>query len=168
MEHGTKTWVDGGKTHNNVEEITLTLTRTSSKEGSKPETVAVKPTWDGNTYTFSGLDRYDAEGYEYTYKVTEIQVDGYEVPVYDTKNPNNITNTITDPEDVIVSGTKTWVDGGKEHNNATDVKLILTRISAKEGSEPETVSANKNKCKRRFRTRNSICDTNMGWKYIYI
>ncbi|MBR6027839.1 MAG: Cna B-type domain-containing protein, partial [Clostridia bacterium] len=68
---GTKTWIDGGRTHDNATEITLTLTRTAN---GKTETVEATPTWNGNTYTYTGLDKYDDDGYEYTYTVTEVQI----------------------------------------------------------------------------------------------
>lgn len=69
--------VDGGKEHDNASEITLTLTRISAKEGAEEETVDATPTWDGDTYTFSDLDQYDEEGYEYTYSVSEAPIEGY-------------------------------------------------------------------------------------------
>ena len=135
---GTKTWVDGGKTHINSEEIALTLTRTSAKVGSAEETVEVTPAWNGNIYTFSNLAKYDAEGYLYTYKVSEAQIRGYDT----TTSGNNFTNTMSEINDKIeISGTKTWVDGGKTHNNAGEITLVLTRISTKPGSVEETVEA---------------------------
>ena len=135
---GTKTWVDGGKTHINSEEIALTLTRISAKAGSVEETVEATPTWNGNTYTFNGLSKYDTEGYLYTYKVSEAQIRGYDT----TTSGNNFTNTMSEINDKIeISGTKTWVDGGKTHNNAGEITLVLTRISTKPGSVEETVEA---------------------------
>ncbi|MED9822360.1 MAG: Cna B-type domain-containing protein, partial [Christensenellales bacterium] len=133
---GTKTWVDGGQTHDNATELTLTLTRTSAKQGAKPETVAVVPAWEGNTYTFTNLEQYDAEGYAYTYDVTEAPVEGYTT----TQDGYNFTNTIIDPNNVTVSGTKTWVDGGQTHDNADELTLTLTRTSAKQGAKVETVA----------------------------
>ena len=132
---GTKTWIDGGRTHDNAAEIVLTLRRTAN---GLTTTVEATPDWEGNTYTFSGLDRYDENGYSYSYSVTETQVSGYDAP---EQSGNNITNRIHDPKNVTVSGTKTWVDGGRTHDNAQEIELTLTRISAKEGSEPETVDA---------------------------
>ena len=135
---GTKTWVDGGKQHNNATEITLVLTRTSAKPGSVEETVEVTPTWDGNTYTFNGLSKYDAKGYLYTYKVSEVQIKGYDT----TTSGNNFTNTMSNISETInVTGTKTWVDGGKTHTNAKEITLVLTRTSTKPGSVEETVVA---------------------------
>ncbi len=135
---GTKTWVDGGKQHNNATEITLVLTRTSAKAGSVEETIEVTPTWDGNTYTFNGLSKYDAKGYLYTYKVSEVQIKGYDT----TTSGNNFTNTMSNISETInVTGTKTWVDGGKTHTNAKEITLVLTRTSTKPGSVEETVVA---------------------------
>ncbi len=123
---GKKTWVDGGRDHDNADQIKLTLTRTSAKPGSIAETVNVKPVWSGNTYKYSGLDKYDDEGYEYTYEVTEETVEGYDEP---EQNGNDFTNPIHDPEDVEISGTKTWIDGGKDHDNASEITLTLTRTA---------------------------------------
>ncbi|MBR5995018.1 MAG: Cna B-type domain-containing protein [Eubacteriaceae bacterium] len=77
---GTKTWVDGGKEHDNAKEITLTLKRKSAKEGAQEETVEATPTWEGSTYTFSELPKYeivDGELYEYTCTVSEEAIEGY-------------------------------------------------------------------------------------------
>ena len=79
---GTKTWEGdpAGTEHNNAEEVQLTLKRTSTKDGSSEETVTVgenQPTWQDGTYTFTDLDKYDSEGYEYEYTVSEAPVSGY-------------------------------------------------------------------------------------------
>ena len=120
---GTKTWVDGNRNHNNASEVILTLTRTAN---GTTETVEATPEWSSNTYTYSGLDRYDANGNEYTYTVSEAQVSGYAAPEYDTNNPYNITNRITQGT-VEVSGTKTWIDGNVAHVSANEVSLTLAR-----------------------------------------
>ena len=133
---GTKTWVDGGKLHDNAKEIILALTRTSTKPGSVEETVVATPTWDGNTYTFSNLAKYDTEGYLYTYKVVEDAIDGYTT----VQDGRNFINTISDiNEKINVIGTKTWIDGGREHDNTTEITLVLTRTSTKPGSVEEIV-----------------------------
>ena len=118
---GKKTWIDGGKTHDNPSEITLTLERTAH---GVTETVDAAPVWSKDTYTYSGLDKYDDDGYEYTYTVTETQVEGYDAP---EMSGYNITNRLHDPEDVTVSGKKTWIDGGKTHDNPSEITLTLTR-----------------------------------------
>ncbi|QTE68143.1 Cna B-type domain-containing protein [Clostridiales bacterium] len=132
---GTKTWIDGGKDHDNNKDVTLTLKRTSKKAGSTEETVSdATISWNGDTYTYSDLQQYDAEGYEYEYSVEEAAIDGYKT----VKDDYNFTNTITGTTSV--SGTKTWIDGGKDHDNNKDVTLTLKRTSSKAGSEEETVS----------------------------
>ncbi|MDO4459911.1 MAG: Cna B-type domain-containing protein, partial [Clostridia bacterium] len=132
---GTKTWVDGNRTHTNKDEIVLTLIRVSAKAGSNPETVSAEVTWNGNTYTFANLAKYDAEGYEYTYSVSESEIEGYTT----AQNGYDFTNTITGTTSV--SGTKTWVDGNRTHTNKDEIVLTLTRKSAKKNAEVETVTA---------------------------
>ena len=115
---GEKTWIDGGKTHDNPSEITLTLERTAH---GVTETVEAAPVWSGDTYTYSGLEKYDADGYEYTYTVTEAKVTGYDAP---EMSGYDITNRIHDPENIEISGKKKWIDGGKTHDNA-DRKSVV-------------------------------------------
>ena len=117
---GTKTWVDGGKEHDNAKEIRLTLKRTSAKAGSEAETVEAEPVWTDDTYKFSGLDQYDDEGYEYTYAVEEAPVEGY-----DTKQDgNNFTNTQSLTE---VTVKKVWDDAENQDGKrpaSLKVKLL--------------------------------------------
>ena len=128
---GTKTWIDGGQSHTNASEITLKLLRKVKESNDDPVEVAgVTPTWDGSTYTFSNLDKYDTSGKEYEYSVTEAAITGYTT----TQDGYNFTNTKT----TTVTGTKTWNDGGKIHNNDSDITLTLKR-SADNGRE-ETVT----------------------------
>ena len=62
----------------------------SAKAGSTAETLKATPTWTENTYKFSELDKYDAEGYEYTYTVEEAEIYGYETAI----EGFDITNTL--------------------------------------------------------------------------
>ena len=134
--NGEKIWVDGGKSHDNSTEVQLTLTRRTVETGTE-ETVAAVPSWNDGAYAYTGLDKTDAAGNPYTYTVTETPVEGYDT----TQDGYNITNTITEINRTTeITGTKTWVDGGKTHENENEVQLILTRISAKASSEAETVN----------------------------
>ena len=78
---GTKTWVSAGYS-GNLPSVTITL----SANGSVTQKT---PSWTGNTYTFSDLDQYDANGELINYTVAETgvfgttNVDGKFV-VYDT------------------------------------------------------------------------------------
>ena len=102
---GSKTWVDGGKTHDNANEITLKLYRSSQSE-AKAEVTNAEVSWNGGTYTYSGLAKYDSQGYEYSYSVEEKVVDGYTTS-YAEDNANNIINTIAQ-ETITISGAKIW------------------------------------------------------------
>ena len=142
---GSKSLDDAGSGHNNASEVSLTLYRKSKKEGSTAETVTVAApivlTWTGDNYKYSTLPKYDKEGYEYTYWVTEAQVEGFEEPEYDngegkTKEKaldhGQIINRKTGETDL--TGTKTWNDGGNAHVSETEITLALHRQSAKGGA----------------------------------
>ena len=132
---GTKTWVDGGRAHNNGQEITLALTRTIKPvtEDSVWETVTgVEPTWAGKTYTFSSLDRYqdvnDLETeYEYRVEETDVNVteeegEGTQAIVYISEAEGyDFTNT----EVTSIEATKTWKKG-EDSVNATITNASVT------------------------------------------
>ncbi|MBQ3508417.1 MAG: Cna B-type domain-containing protein [Peptococcaceae bacterium] len=121
---GTKTWHDGGKLHNNANEVTLILER--NVNGGVYETVTVNPYWSGNNYRYVNLPMYDGEGNLYNYLVTESAIAGYK----SVKDGNNFINT----ELIDISGTKTWIETEEDknivHDNATEIVLTLSRTSA--------------------------------------
>ena len=98
---GTKTWVDPeGTLHS---DITIILLRDGTPTG---DTIIL--TNGTTTYSFGNLDKYDlTDGHEYKYTVQELDVTklGYTSKL----NGNNFTNTITEKNDVNVSGTKIWI-----------------------------------------------------------
>ena len=107
---GTKTWND----NNNQDgkrptSITVNLLKNGTKVDSKTVTPDVSGAW---TYSFSSLDKYNADGTEITYSVSEDSVDGYTSTVTGT----NITNSYT-PETTVVKVTKAWV--GPKTNSVT-------------------------------------------------
>ena len=107
---GTKTWND----NNNQDgkrpaSITVNLLKNGTKVDSKTVTPDVSGAW---TYSFSSLDKYNADGTEITYTVSEDSVDGYTSTVTGT----NITNSYT-PETTVVKVTKAWV--GPKTNSVT-------------------------------------------------
>ena len=115
---GTKTWND----NNNQDgkrpaSITVNLLKNGTKVDSKTVTPDVSGAW---TYSFSGLDKYDATGTEITYTVSEDSVDGYTSTITGT----NITNSYT-PETTVVKVTKAWV--GPKTNSVT-VHLLADGI----------------------------------------
>ena len=145
---GEKTWADDDdKDGKRPGSITVNLLRNGAQLDAKTVTEG-----DGWKYTFADLDKYDADGNEYVYAVSETVVPGYTTVVDGT----NITNTYVPvappvpPADskVSVSGTKTWVD-------ADD----------KAGKRPGSITVNL------LRNNVKIADVeataNDGWKYTF-
>ena len=138
---GTKTWVDM-REHINASEITLTLKRTTKpvREDSNWETVTgVIPTWDGNTYTFSDLDKYvsndndpatedDEKEYVYNVEETSVTVMDGENPISYKQETNG--NDFTNIELTEIEATKTWTD--IDVKQPRSVKLKLTRYKGEE------------------------------------
>jgi len=95
---GTKTWNDGGLGgHDNETDITLALQRKLITETDDAtanwQTVVATPEWSGDTYSYTGLDKYNEAGVEYVYRVRETDMpSGYEA----SYNGNDIVNTLTD------------------------------------------------------------------------
>ena len=107
---GTKTWNDN---HNQDGKRPASITVNLLKNGTKVDSKTVTPDASGAwTYSFSGLDKYNADGTEITYSVSEDSVDGYTSTVTGT----NITNSYT-PETTVVKVTKAWV--GPKTNSVT-------------------------------------------------
>ena len=130
----TKIWVDDGAGEGVVHPtITIYLLRNG-------ERIAEVQLPDGVTsYTFSNLPTYDlVTGAVYTYSAEEEAVPNYETAI----DGMTITNTFIAPEvvdlDITITGTKTWEDDGREHDNASEVQLVLSR--SVDGGEEETVT----------------------------
>lgn len=127
----TKIWMDNGAVGVEHPTITVRLLRNGTEIASA--TLA-----DGVTsHTFTNMLRYNlTTGQPYVYTVTEDPVEGYDTAI----NGLTITNTTQAPEMITVSGTKTWSgDNGREHDNASEVKITLTRRVA--GGKVEVVDA---------------------------
>ncbi len=129
---GTKTWsdVEAYKSDYRPDSITLNLYRKiSGGEEEQVELDADSITWDKTTdantwsYTISDLPEYDADGNTYTYRVEEVEVNGYETK-YEGDLDENITNTLKTVE---ISGTKTWENDGayKADVRPESIKLDL-------------------------------------------
>ena len=124
-----KIWIDNGAENIVHPTITIRLFR----DGEQIDWVRLS---DGYTiYTFENLPKYNLEtGAVYEYTVGERAPEGYVATV----DGYTITNTSTAPEMITVSGTKTWVDDGRAHDNASEVKLTLSRKVAGGASEVVT------------------------------
>ena len=100
---GQKTWVDG-ENENNTRPASITVKLMNGEKEVASQ--VVRPDSEGKwTYTFENVDKYE-DGKLIDYKVAEVAVSGYRTKA----DGMNLTNTILDPEDVTVSGKKTWND----------------------------------------------------------
>ncbi|MCC8045931.1 MAG: Cna B-type domain-containing protein [Clostridiales bacterium] len=140
---GTKTWVDGNQTHDNSQEVKLTLYY--STDGGDTWTKYTETNYEvswgtSNTsqWTIANLPQYSASGETMTYKVVETAVKGY-TTTYDDADPLSITNTITQ-EEVTLTGDKTWVEPtAASHDNAEELTLLVYREST--GTAKELVAS---------------------------
>ncbi|WP_141497418.1 Cna B-type domain-containing protein, partial [Bacillus pseudomycoides] len=101
---GTKIWVDyNNQFKTRPESITVQLLQS----GKEFKTQEVKADQEGNwNFNFKDLPKYDEQGKEYTYTVSEVKVKDYETKVDGT----TITNTYKNVETTELSGKKVWVD----------------------------------------------------------
>ena len=130
---GTKQWVDGDQPHDTSEELKGKLTVNYSYidgEGAEQTGTVSNPhiDWSGNTYTVVGLPEKTADGYAYTYWVTETAPTGYTVSYSgdDAEKAFDGETIINTLETVDVSATKVWADGDNQDGLRTDVTLHLT------------------------------------------
>ena len=107
---GTKTWDDN---NNQDGKRPASITVNLLKNGTKVDSKTVTPDASGDwKYSFDGLDKYNADGTEITYTVSEDAVDSYTVTVTGTDIKNSYT-----PEITSVTVTKAWV--GPKTNSVT-------------------------------------------------
>ena len=137
---GKKTWKDGGRTHDNAADVVITLKRATTTDGvnyGSPETLDLMPVWEGDTYKFSNLPKYDDARFEYRYTVEEKLSDAFlatlaEGETYTSTTDDtgrNFVNTLTGKPKTTFTGTKIWSDG-KTHNNDDEITLVLYWESA--------------------------------------
>ena len=141
---GTKTWLDGDRTHVNEQEITLTLKRTQKPvtDDSEWETVEATPSWNGNSYTFSDLPRYQdvndlSTEFEYKVEETSINVsegegDDQQVIPYmqEDDGEGNFTNT----ELINIEAVKTWKVKHAAINSTIRNASVTFKLQKKVGS----------------------------------
>ncbi len=149
-----KRWVDGSNAGNTRKDVTIALKATAAGRDvtdavveqsgqAKTRTIAAGAVGDALTATWADMPtRVMVEGvlHDVTYAVDEEQVPaGYAKTVEgDAASGFTITNTLDGTTKV--EGTKAWVDGGRDHDNAHEVTLQLWRRSAKGGTTPELTS----------------------------
>ncbi|MCU5069233.1 Cna B-type domain-containing protein, partial [Bacillus pacificus] len=107
---GTKKWEDyDNKFNTRPGSIKVQLLQ----NGTEFKTEEVKADKEGNwNFSFKDLPKYDGEGNEIQYTVSEVKVDGYETKVEGT----TITNTYKNTDKTEVSGKKVWEDYNNKFN----------------------------------------------------
>ncbi|MCC8142224.1 MAG: Cna B-type domain-containing protein [Lachnospiraceae bacterium] len=130
---GSKTWDDS-----------------NNEDGLRPESITIRLYADGEEinsvivtseddwkWEFTDLDKYNEEGAEIAYTITEDEVNSYTSEV----NGYDVTNTYTPekptPETIDVSGSKTWNDDNDKYGKRPE--SITIHLTAN-GEEIETVT----------------------------
>ncbi|WP_242215043.1 Cna B-type domain-containing protein, partial [Bacillus cereus group sp. BfR-BA-01383] len=139
---GKKVWEDyNNKFGTRPESITVQLLQ----NGTEFKTEEVKADKEGNwTFSFKDLPKYDGQGNEYTYTVSEVKVKDYETKVDGT----TITNTYKNTETTELSGKKVWED----YNN-------------KFGTRPESITVQLLQNGTEFQTKEVKADEKGNWTF---
>ena len=125
---------------------------------------------DGNatatswSYEFTGLPKYDSDGNTVTYTVDEDAIAEYEGKAISN---TVLINTLKTHD---ITGTKEWVDGGKKHDNTTEVELAVYRSKDGEtwGAQPLDPSRYHVDWKGNDYTISGLADTDTdGTAFIY-
>ena len=107
---GKKIWKDyNNKDNTRPNEIEVNLVKEGKVISTKKVTSA-----NGWEYTFNDLDKYDEQGNEITYEITENKVDGYETEI----NGYDIINTYKAVTSI--NGRKIWMDDNNKDNTRPD------------------------------------------------
>ena len=147
----TKAWEDTAEQQDKRPiEVTVNLTGTLTIENDivRPETIKASEGW---TKTFTGLPKYDSNGDEIVYTVTEERVNDFYQLKEVTGNQTNgftITNEFVRPDDTIeVTVTKAWADTAEQQDKRpTEVTVSLTGTLTTENDivETEIIKAEEN------------------------
>ena len=116
---GSKTWVDDNDSYNTRPnpangdiEVHLYQNGVEIRSVSIPKEGYDSSFIDG-TYSFTGLDKYDADGNLYIYRIIEDPAPGYETTYIETTSGFDITNKLNFQElTTYIAVEKEWVDGG--------------------------------------------------------
>ncbi len=130
----TKTWVDLDGAEK--PEVTVKLLRNGEVVGKK--------TLENDKAEWTGLDRYDENGWEYSYTVEEVVPAGYELTKQETKQLSDgsfqaelVNRRKIDDKKISVTVTKTWQQPGTV--TAPDVVFTLFADGVEKG--PKTLRA---------------------------
>ena len=97
-------------------------------EQIKSATVSAETNW---SYKFTGLEKYDEKGYEYTYTISEVSVKGYKTTVSGYNITNELTGTINIPV------TKVWEDYDNSYGARTNGISVTLKA---DGNTKQTVT----------------------------
>lgn len=132
---GEKTWIDDNNADGaRPDSITIHLYQGDTELDSKTVTAA-----DGWKWTFTGLDKYDENGKEIEYTITEDEIDLYETEV----DGNNVTNTYA-PGPISYTVTKVWEDEDDKDGIRPDSIQVQLYADGKAQGEPVSVTADGN------------------------
>ena len=136
---GTKVWDDNNNQDGKrAEDIKVRLMNGTTEVASKTVTPDASGNWD---FSFDDLPKYDDNGDEIAYTVTEDAVAGYDTKITgDVKTGFVITNSHT-PETIDISGTKTWNDA--DNQDGKRAPEITVRLLAN-GNEVASKEVSKN------------------------
>ena len=108
----TKTWVDESNKYDaRPESITVNLFADGTKVAY--QIVTAEDNWE---YTFNDVDKYNDEGEEIVYTISEDKVADYEATVCGYDITNVYVGAKPEPETIDVSGRKTWSDENDKYN----------------------------------------------------
>ena len=139
-----KVWVDAND-QDGIRPKELALTLNGLPDGVTAPDPEITKSEDGNTWTYiwKAVPRYDDQGQEIAYTVTETAVpDGYTCDTTTVSDDGTITNTHT-PETKEFTGTKTWDDEkystgdaaeigtANEYARPSSIKIVLTGSDGK-------------------------------------
>jgi hypothetical protein len=129
---GTKTWDDADDQDGaRPESITIRLYRDGEEIASK--TVTEKDQW---SWTFDNLDKYEDEGQEVEYTITEDAVENYST----TYDGYNVTNSYT-PNEVSVTVFKRWSDS-RNINGFRPKNIFVELLADGKVVENKTITLN--------------------------
>lgn len=136
---GTKVWVEGieGTVHDNATEVKLTVHQgTMGTDGKIKETskASSDTTAEGNkkinliwgsdgTYMITGLTKYDKEGKEYIYWVTEDTITDYQISYSNEGNDDSAIRSLTDGAYDLGTITNTYI-GELPPEPTTEITVI--------------------------------------------
>ncbi len=111
---GSKTWADDSNDKYGTRPESIIINILNDEETVTSVTVTEEDNW---AWSVTGLPKYDSNGSEITYTVSENAVPGYTISV----DGYNVTNTL---ETTKISGEKTWV-GDTEDDRPDSITIYL-------------------------------------------